>query len=102
MEVTDGPYERNFTLSWVESSDSGGEISVSRPVDRYTVQVRGVGPVESYRDAVHVRPNVTSAFVDHLDPGREYEVWVVASNEAGGTPSEVIFINTTATGEKQD
>jgi len=49
---------------------------------------------------VHVGNNVTSAVVDGLDPGREYEVWVVASNEAGGTPSEVILINTTATGEQ--
>lgn len=102
MEITDGPYERNFTLSWVESSDGGGKISVSRPVDRYTIQVSGVGQGESYTAAVHVGNNETSAVVDGLDPGRGYEVWVVASNEAGGTPSEVILINTIATGEQED
>ena len=100
MEISDGPYERNFTLSWVESSDGGGKISVSRPVDRYTIQVSGVGQGESYTAAVHVGNNVTSAVVVGLNPGREYEVWVVASNEAGGTPSEVILINTIATGEQ--
>ena len=100
MEVIDGPYERNVTLSWTLPTEGGGGISVLRPVDRFTVQVRETKEGESYRDVVHVRSNVTTAVVEGLDPGREYEVRVVSSNEAGQTPSDAILINTTATGRQ--
>ena len=100
MEVIDGPYERNVTLSWALSAEGGGGISVLRPVDRFIVQVRETGEGESYRDVLHVRSNVTTAIVEGLDPGREYEVRVVSSNEAGQTPSDAIVINTTATGRQ--
>ena len=100
MEVIDGPYERNVTLSWTLPTEGGGGISVLRPVDRFTVQVRETKEGESYRDVVHVRSNVTTAVVKDLYPGREYEVRVVSSNEAGQTPSDAILINTTATGRQ--
>ena len=100
MEVIDGPHERNVTLSWTLSTEGGGGISVHRPVDRFTVQVRETREGENYRDVVYVRSNVTTAVVEDLYPGREYEVRVVSSNEAGQTPSDAIVINTSATGRQ--
>ena len=75
-------------------------MSILRPVDRFTVQVKETGEGESYRDVVYVRSNVTTAVVEDLYPGKEYEVRVVSSNEAGQTPSDTIVINTTATGRQ--
>ena len=64
------------------------------------MQVRETREGESYRDVMYVRSNVTTAVVEDLYPGREYEVRVVSSNEAGQTPSDAIVINTTATGRQ--
>ena len=98
MEVIDGPYERNVTLSWTLPNEGGGGISIVRPVDEFIVQVREMREGGSYRNVVHMRRNVTTVVVEALDPGREYEVRVVSINEAGQTPSDVLLINTTATG----
>ena len=100
MEVIDGPYERNVTLSWTLPNEGGGGISVVRPVDEFIVQVRETREGGNYRNVVHVRRNVTTVVMEGLDPGREYEVRVVSTNEAGQTPSDVILINTTATGRQ--
>ena len=100
MEVINGPYERNVTLSWTLPTEGGGGISVLRPVDEFIVQVRDTREGESYRNVMCVRSNVTTVVVEGLDPGTEYEVRVVSTNEAGQTPSDVILINTTATGRQ--
>ena len=100
MEVIDGPYERNVTLSWTLPNEGGGGISVVRPVDEFIVQVRETREGGNYRNVVRTRRNVTTVVVEGLDPGREYEVRVVSINEAGQTPSDVILINTTASGRQ--
>lgn len=100
MEVINGPYERNVTLSWTLPTEGGGGISVVWSVDSFIVQVRETREGGNYSNVVRVRRNVTTVVVEGLDPGTEYEVRVVSTNEAGQTPSDVILINTTATGRQ--